>query len=472
MTVRASRVALLEAGLAVAVCLSRIPFLFAGYGHDPDAWRVAWTGREIVRTGMYQSSRAPGNPIPELVAAALASTPPWTMNALGAFFGAVAVILFGRLLRRLGCHGWFAGAVALAFTPVIAIHSTDSMDYVWALAFVLGAWLAALDRRPGLAGLLVGLATGCRITSLVMLVPLSILVVAESEGRDRRGTLATLWGAGIAFAAVAFSPVIVRSGLTFLHGYEHGYPALLYVAKNLTVDVWGVPGCVALALALGLILLRRGSTPSGKAALPARSGAVFFAAALAVVLELALFFRLPHEAAYLIPAVPFTLLLLARGLTRREFIALCACVAVSTFIVKVSEPGKLDVAPLGGLGGRMTVAGHAFEVDVLRGPLMTDHLHRKADLLYVERVRETARRSSAPSVIVAYEWLPVLRVMAGGSREGRVTYVYSPTRRQLDSLNALGVAVYDLPGAEGGTQAWWGYSLRAGGSRPLALSPR
>jgi hypothetical protein len=457
--------------LGAGVCLARIPFLFAGYGSDSDAWRVAWTGREIVRTGLYQSSRAPGNPVPEFAAAALSGAPPWALNTLSALLGAAAVMLFGILLRRLGCRSWLAGALALAFTPVVAIHSADAMDYVWALAFLQAAWLAALDRRPGLAGLLVGVATGCRITSLTMLVPLSIVLVAASGsfGRPRGRALVVLWGAGLVTAAAAFAPVIARYGLTFFHGYELGYPRLLYVAKNLTVDVWGVVGCLALVLAAGRVLSRRGRPPLDPA-LPGGANGVVLAAAVVVAIQLALYFRLPHEAGYLIAAVPFTLLLFARALTRREFMALCSGVVLSSFLVKVSEPGKLYSAPPGGSGiTRVSLAGHVLELDVLRGPLVTDRLRREAELRYVERVRAAALRLRSPAVVAAHEWLPFLRVTAAGSREGEATYVYTLTRAQLDSLGRGGVAVYDLPGAEDYTQLMYGYSLRAAGSRPLGV---
>lgn len=451
-----------DLALGAAVALARVPFLFAGYGADSDAWRVAWTGREIARTGIYQSSRAPGNPLPEFAAAALASTPPWVLNAISALLGAASVVLFGILLRRLGCRAWSIGALALAFTPVVAIHSADAMDYVWALAFVLAAWLAALDRRPGLAGLLIGVATGCRITSLVMLAPLSIVLAARTRPGGRGRTLAWLWGVGLASATAAFAPVVARAGFTFLHGYEHGYPRLLYVVKNGTVDVWGVLGCVGLAWAATLILLRRGR-PAADSALPAGNGAVVLAAGIAVAIELALFLRLPHDAGYLVPAVPFVLLIAARALARREFATLCACVALSSFFVKVSESGAAPAGP------HIHFAGETLGVDLLRGPLLTDRLRREAGLVYVARVREAARRLSAPSVIVAYEWLPFLRVTAGGDHDGAATYVYMLGRAEVDSMRRSGVEVYDLSGAGGDPQTREGTRLRDAGSRPLEV---
>lgn len=466
--------------LGAAVFLSRLPFLFAGYGSDPDAWRVAWTGRVIAATGAYQSSRAPGNPIPELAAAALARFPAPALNAVTAFFGAAAVVLFGVILRRLGCRAWIAGAIALAFTPVVAIHSSDAMDYVWALAFVLAGFLAALDGRAAVAGLCVGVATGCRLTSLVMLVPFSIAIVgtaggvgnasvaASSPPRRTRALLA-LWIVGLLSAAAAFAPVFFTYGLGFLHDYEHGYPPLLYVFKNLTVDAWGVIGVAALAVAKLAAWIRFARRAKDSAIPEGAPAAPFVAAAVAMLIVFVIFLRLPHEAAYLIPAVPFVLLLFARALSPRGFTALCVALALSSFAIKVSEPGKPD-SPRGTLGRTIHVGARALRVDLLPGPLVHDHFRRVLGERYAERARDAARALPDSAVVIAYEWLPALRVVSGGNAAGRARYVYLLERAPFDSLRAAGVALVDLPGADGETWKRYGYDLRERGSRALPVS--
>lgn len=459
--------------LGGAALLARLPFLFAGYGSDSDAWRVAWTGRVIAATGAYRSSRAPGNPIPELAAAALAGLPAAALNAVTAVLGAMAVVLFAMALRRLGCRAWIAGALALTFTPVVAIHGSDAMDYLWALAFVMAGLVAALDGRAALAGLCVGVAAGCRLTSLAMLVPFSIVVGAGGAvaGARRRGTaLLVLWLAGVSAAVAAFAPVLLTYGRGFLHDYEHGYPPPLYVMKNLTVDVWGVVGCVALAIASLAAAIRavRGAR-AGPAAIPPGHAAPLAAAAAAVLIEVAIFLRLPHEAAYLIPAVPFVLLLLARALSGRGFTALCVALALSSFVLKVSEPGKPDAPPPGPLGRLVRVGGRALQVDLLPGPVEHDRLRRVLGVRYAERVLLAARDLPPGSVLVAYEWLPHLRVLSGGDGAGGTRYAYLLDGAQLDSLERAGTRIYHLPDAESETMSRFRVDLRARGSTPLTV---
>ncbi len=455
--------------LGLGVFLARVPFLGPGYGADADAWRVAWTGMEIARRGVYQSSRAPGNPIPEFAAALLSGAPAWAFNALTALLGALAVVLFGAWLRRLGARVWLAGAVALAFTPVVAIHSADAMDYVWALAFVMAAVLAAHDGRALAAGLALGIATGCRLSSLVYVLPASVLVASAAAhgARSPVRAIATLWATTLASAGVAFAPVFAAGGFGVLHGYEHFYPAPLYVAKNMSVDVWGLPGSAALAAVALRALWRRGRASADPAVAPGAGAAPWVASALAVAVGLAVFLRLPHEGAYLVPIVPFVLALCARVLSRRSFAALAVVLMLSAFGCKVSEPGKPDSVPPTALSIPLGAGEHARRLDVLRGPVWHDHARRERGMRFATAVRDTARAQAGPAVVAAWEWLPVLRVMARGSTDGATRYVYVPLRAEFDSLRAAGVAVYDLPGAEDDAQLLYGYSLRAGGSRLL-----
>jgi membrane-bound ClpP family serine protease len=163
-------------GILVVTFLSRVPFLDAGYGRINDAWRVATAAREIATSGRYTASRFPPHPVQEIVCSLFWRGWPVASNAATAVLSAFAVLFFALSLARLGIDGVLEASAALAFAPVIFINSTSSLDYLWALAFILGSLFFVLDRKPILAGIFLGLAIGCRITSGAMLLPLLILV--------------------------------------------------------------------------------------------------------------------------------------------------------------------------------------------------------------------------------------------------------------------------------------------------------
>ena len=450
--------------IAGLVLLLRLPFLAPGYGVDPDAWRIAADGRAIAETGAYASSRAPGNPIPELTAALLCRGGPLALNGVTALLSAVAVAIFALTLRRLGVRDSLLGALALGFTPVIAVNSANAMDYVWALAFLLIAHDAALRGRAIEAGVMLGLAAGCRITSLLIAPALIVILIDPrlgSAGASRAIRFA-LALAVISFAA--FLPALITYGPGFLHGYGHGYPPPLYVLKNATVDVWGLIGCAAIAFAMAAVIATRGAPAMSRVS----SGCVF-AWGLAVALELAAFLTLPHQAEYLIPAVPFVLLLGACVLSPRIFRALAIALIVSSLVLKASELGKPDSPSVSATSVRL---GSGRLVLDLRGPLLIEHDRRQRGVEYIDRV--IARGATLPpgSVVSAYEWLPFLRVRLGGTRQGGVEYVHVLYRAEIERHRAAGDSLYDLPGAEDESVRINGIGLHSLGSRPLNVATR
>jgi len=253
--------------IAVLVLALRLPFLTPGYGIDPDAWRIAADGRAIAESGAYGSSRAPGNPIVELAAALVWRGGPLALNGLTALFSAIAALAFALTLQRLSVRGWALGALALAFTPVIAVNSSNAMDYLWALAFILIAHDAALRGRWVEAGVMLGLATGCRITSLLLAPPFALILIDPARGPSTKSRAIGFALVALAISTAAFLPALMTYGPGFLHGYAHGYPPPLYVVKNATVDVWGLIGSIALAVAgIGMgVRAGRGASKRGKA---------------------------------------------------------------------------------------------------------------------------------------------------------------------------------------------------------------
>ena len=140
------------ASVALLTLASRLPFLAAGYGSDWDAWRMAAASREIAASGVYVASRLPGHPLPELIGALIRGGGPLALNGAVALASALAAGFFSLSWRALGGRSPLAAGLALAFTPVVFVHSVDAMDHVWALAFLMAALFGAISRRPLAAG--------------------------------------------------------------------------------------------------------------------------------------------------------------------------------------------------------------------------------------------------------------------------------------------------------------------------------
>ena len=444
-------------GVAVVVLASRLPFLDAGYGSDPDAWALARAARAMARTGTYTASRMPGFPVHEIACALLGPTRPVVLNAATAACSAFAVAAFVLILRAVGSPAPVLGGLALAFVPAVYVHSTNAMDYLWSLAFVLGALYLVLRRRALAAGVLLGLAIGCRITAGAMLLPLALLL-------PRWRAAARLAGAALLVGGLAFVPVVWRYGLRYFSFHEDaGYPALAVVATRGTLEVWGQLGLISLLGGIAACVLGRRRAARRERASGLPGARVPLACWLAIVLYVIAYLRLPHESAYLIPVVPFAILLLGRALPRPAFAAVCVGLAASSFVQPVP----------------------------LRVPAVDHHRGRLRQMAEVREVIRHTMRLPPSSVVVTGWWHYQMRgLLAAGAVGGEaalpspasvpavgpfsiggVEYVRLLDARAAGERVARGARIDYLPLQRRYTLAKHGVDLRQFGARPVYDGP-
>jgi hypothetical protein len=308
--------------LAVLFVVTRAPLLDDGYGADADAWRVAITARWLWDHGQYLPSRLPGYPLHELCAALLIRGGWPATNMATMLVSLAGVFLFAAIVRRCRVEPKGLLTLTFAFTPLLWINSTVTMDYLWGLTFVLAAYLALLHGRHTLAGVLLGAGAGFRPTSAAFLGPFLIVVLRERT----LGAAARLVGATLLTATVAFAPVWLRYG-TRMFAFADWRPPWGQVARTLGVETAGlmVSGGLLVLLVVSLPRLRR---------LPGliRRDGHFAAWLAAALLILAIFVRLPLEEGYLVAAVPFALLAAARLLSRPVLVAACTLVLLGGFL--------------------------------------------------------------------------------------------------------------------------------------------
>src|SRR6202050_864115 len=288
------RLALALAGLAVL--LTRLPWIGSGYGSDPDGYRVVIVARQIAHSGVYQASRLPGFPVYEYLTALSAWSAPWVSNAVTALFSVASFVLFAMIARELGVRRYVLIALAFAMTPVVYLSSCCTMDYIPALAGQLAATYAVLRRRPVLAGVLLGLGVGCRITAGALALPLCLwILLSTARAAGLRQCLA-FGGTLLLTAALCFVPVWRHYGADFFAFYDNGwYPPLGVVFTRGLPFVWGPLGLRALIGVLCTAPLYHRFTRAALA--DARTRHALVLALVAVALYLIAFLRLPDAGA-------------------------------------------------------------------------------------------------------------------------------------------------------------------------------
>lgn len=298
---------------AVLGALVGIPLLVSGPGNDLDVGNVFRSGRSIARHLDYVPSRAPGSPVHEaIVGVADLLGGPLLANLTSLVAAAVLVVTLDRLLRDEGLGPGRRWAVAVVVAnPWFLIAATSSTDYLFGLAFVLLAARALRADRTVLAGVLGGLAMGCRVGVLVLV---AALLLAELGDDDRAAAIRRAVTTGLVFAAVTlvlFVPAFLHAdGFAFAQNDFRTAGPLVHLGraavKNLTL-LGPLASLVALAALPAVIGAIRGW----------RTSWLVRFAVPGLVLSQILFIRFPWKVPHLLPCLLCGAILLAVALRDR-----------------------------------------------------------------------------------------------------------------------------------------------------------
>jgi hypothetical protein len=431
--------------LCALVLLTRLPFLGNGYGEHADNWRIALAARHIAETGVYEASRFPGYPVQEYVCSWFWKTGPFGLNFLDALFCTAAAFFFARICFEYGMAEWWLAGLTLAFVPVLYVNSVSSKDFPWALAFLLAAWWCAMRKKPVWTGILLGLAMGCRITSGAAALPLALILI---DGAPNRVAIRRILVTGLISAAIviaAFTPVYMRYGAEFLSFYaNHAFPGPLEIASRMTVQVWGVLGVIGLCIALVAGIPFRAQAAGLGGGRPAISSRHLLAWGSVLVIYAIAFFCLPDEAAYLIPAIPFTLLLVWRVAPPWAFRACCGLIMVSPFLTW----SGLHPAP---------------------GLILQDRGERLEDTKQISTILRFTSMVSGRNAYIVGAWQPPIAVLTADAPPRDTKFIYLiDTPAQLDQLIAQGWHVWYFPMMRE-FNARFGFDVAAHGARDARL---
>jgi hypothetical protein len=329
-----------------------LPLVFFGYGSDVDTFRVLDAGRNFVATADYVPSRRPGYVVYEMAVYVLDRLGGSILaNLSSVFWALVALACFQRILRRHKVSNAGLLALILVIQPVFWYNATVTMDYMWAMGMILAGFDLLEEGRFGWAGLALGLSIGCRLSSIV---PAAALLGYAWLCFPRRrwaicGCAVLVSGLGCLAYVLPWDFAEWRASFWRVSaGTAEMWSPLMQVGrfayKNLYF--WGVPA----GLMLAVILIFSLRPPARWKRLPEAPLALL--AGLTLLGCEVLFFRFPIEVAYLLPALPFWLVLL--GLTkqpRRVLVIFLVLVLAFNFasvnLARPNDPGQASSAQFG-----------------------------------------------------------------------------------------------------------------------------
>jgi hypothetical protein len=456
------------AALSVLFILARLPFIDYGHGTDPDAWRVAVTAHHLLETGEYYPSRLPGNPLHELLMTPLVADG-WVATNLATVLASLAgVYLFARIVafHRLPYPGLLT--LGFAFTPLLYINSIATMDYMWTLTAILGAYYCLLRGWIVPAGLCLGVAVGFRLQSFIVWLPFAYYIWRTYKWRD----LAPFTLAAGGVAAIAFAPVLAAYGPDFFNYYDAavGYQDVLRLMGK---EALGVIGGLGVLVGVAFSFGRFKALPAD---LRDRPEVVVWVGVVAVYLVT--FLRLPHEIAYVIPVFPFGFFIMGRYFKPGALAGATLAILLAG-IVDITTPSdalnldSLRTASVGQgliLSNADTMTAQREFVEDVASAEVPDHTVVMTGFVFPQLAVRERDRLDARILQRDYAAISMLSDRGEAVDEARdIRYVWLLTYDEFMALRSQGYSFFLVPDAAGGTAALYDYRPTLFGATFLEL---
>jgi hypothetical protein len=433
--------------LFLLVFVSRLPFLSAGYGVEEDSWGIALAAFHTKFSGIYEPSRFPGHPVQELIYSSLWGKGPVVFNGLSAFFSAIAAVYFAGILQHLNFRHYFIAGLAFAFVPVIYISSTYTIDFMWSEAFVLMSFYSLLRNRLILCGLLLGLAVGCRITCGVMIIPFLIILW---ENNDLKKNFLSLLKICVPMGIVVFFvflPLILQFGTSFFMYYDQfPYPSISKVFYKMSFGVFGFVGCISIFVFIVIAWLNHKRSIYGNLFIDGLPKRILFVSVLIIVLYIISYFRLPQKSGYMLPIVPFVIIIFAYYLNSVQFRILCGALMISSFIFSINLTDKLRGAEYSSAAVSFVVSGQEIFFDPLTGPICSDYSKRLQKIKYTSEVINKSSELKNKTVIISGWWYNEIMVtMIGSKPDPDIVFEPYIPERKMKEYTDQGYEIVYLP---------------------------
>lgn len=432
--------------LALIVFFSRLPFLSAGYGVEEDSWLLALTAKNIALSGHYEMSRAPAHPLQEIIYSLIWNTGPFVYNFFSAVMSVVATIFFSLSLKNLGFKHFLFAGYAFAFTPVVFISSAYTIDYMWAIAFVMMSFYFLLKENFLLAGVFLGLAVGCRTTAILMLIPFCLLLFSLSK---RTKKIFILILSSLIAGVLIYLPVFYTYKFSFITSYfnmadRFPYPSIAKIIYKTTVGVFGTVGIFSILFFLYQKLFNKKlESENFSLFLLKKTNWIWI---IVIILYVVLYFRVPEKSAYLIPIIPFVILLFGYFLSSRSFKFFCVLLIFSSFFFSINLTDKLRGSEHSPLAMKFSIANQEIFLDPLTGPIFSDYTKRLNKIAFTKNVLEKTKTEQRKIILICGWWYNELQVeLWNGKKNQNVKFVFYIDKLVMEKYLSDGYEIFYLP---------------------------
>lgn len=293
-----------------------LPLSFIGYGSWPDIYLVLDSGTKFLNTGIWTPSRNPGYFIHEFFTLILNYFGGNILSNLGTTAMAILTIAsFIFICKKFEIPHYKILAITIAFNPFFWINAASTIDHIWAIGFILAGFALLLQNKYPLGGLILGLSVGSRLSSFIAAIGIFVFLWLTAKN-DRQKIILSAVICGIS-SILFYLPSFINANYTFnflnpgIGGPEFWTPYLRlgrFVYKN--IYFWGLPAFITLIPIIFISLKNR------QAFFQEKQRAISWLSIFMIAGYEALYFKYPIKPAYLLPLLPFAIILLGVGLKK------------------------------------------------------------------------------------------------------------------------------------------------------------
>ncbi|MEO8085357.1 MAG: EpsG family protein [Bacteroidota bacterium] len=429
--------------LLLILC-SRLPFLNNGYGAEEDSWGLALVAKVIALTNVYEASRFPGHPLQEYIYSTIWDKGPFLFNLFTALISTAGIYFFILTLKKLNARQPVLCGLTLAFVPAIYINSTNDMDYTWALAFTLASFYYLISGKHFISGVVLALAIGCRITSGIML-PVFLIYIWRDDLENKIKSSLQLSLSTLILASLIFLPVFLTYGIGFLTASDYfPYPTLAKVIYKGSMGVFGMPGLIGVSALLIFFLRRKQLLPAHPAG--NKKHKQIFEVSIAVILFYTIAFAIkPEKSAYLIPLIPFVILVASLSIETKKLILFSCLLIVSSFTAGLNLDDNIRGNNSSDLSLTRTISEQKITFDILIGPVMADYFKRKNKIEFTTEVVNKSSMIQKKTVIIAGWWMNEILLQLPNEKNSPVEFVFYADETALQKFQLNQYSVVYLP---------------------------
>ena len=422
--------------LFIFVVLTRLPYIFDGFGSEDDSWGLILNAQLMAKTGEYSFSRLPGHPLQEYLFSFFPNAPALFFNGLSGLFSFLAAYYFYALAAFLKIRNAFTWTIIFLSIPIIWISSVYTIDYLWALAFILAAFYYFLNEKLLIAGLFLGCAIACRITSGAVLIGFLFMNGNPFSSINIKRNL-IIGTATLIITVVWFVPAFLRYGISFFGTYPLPYPSLPKIAYKFSLGVWGASGFFAIIYLVYLKIKNKSNTIQ-----PSLLKGMCIIMALFTVAYIVY----PQKAAFLITVVPFLLLIVAdQPIPYRSAIIANVLLFISPFIIGVNLNNKDRGADYSQFAITLNIANQEIFIDPFTGPLAVEKSRRITRQNFTDVSYQNYLKIREKSVLLCGWWTNQFTVKVNQNKANpAVTIGEFYNQQQLDSILQAGIKIYFL----------------------------